>query len=102
VGDLCLTPDSLNRHVFVCGATGLPGYGFSDRCLDRWPARLWIADLFHLVMAEQLGYERCVAHGDDVGGGVINRLGLRNPPWPGSWGSDCRVARVYWLPGDHS
>jgi pimeloyl-ACP methyl ester carboxylesterase len=58
----------------------LPGYGFSDRCMDRRPTRRWIADLFDRLMVEQLGYERYVAHGDDVGGGVINRLGLRNPP----------------------
>jgi pimeloyl-ACP methyl ester carboxylesterase len=65
---------------FTVVAPALPGYGFSDRCLDRGPNRLWIADLFHLLMVEQLGYERYVAHGDDIGGGVISRLGLRNPP----------------------
>src|SRR5258708_8874083 len=65
---------------FTVVARALPGYGFSDRCLDRRPTRLWIADLFHLLMVEQLGYERYVAHGDDVGGGVINRLRRPNPP----------------------
>jgi pimeloyl-ACP methyl ester carboxylesterase len=64
---------------FTVVAPALPGYGFSDRCLDRRPNRLWIADLFHRLMV-QLGYPRYVAHGDDIGGGVINRLGLRNPP----------------------
>jgi pimeloyl-ACP methyl ester carboxylesterase len=65
---------------FTVVAPALPGYGFSDRCLDRRPDRLWIAGLFHMLMVGQLGYERYVAHGDDVGGGVISRLGLRNPP----------------------
>jgi pimeloyl-ACP methyl ester carboxylesterase len=65
---------------FTVVVPALPGYGFSDRCLDRRPDRRWIADLFHLLMVEQLGYERYVAHGDDIGGGVISRIGLRNPP----------------------
>jgi pimeloyl-ACP methyl ester carboxylesterase len=65
---------------FTVVVPALPGYGFSDRCLDRRPNRRWIADLFHLLMVEQLGYERYVAHGDDIGGGVISRIGLRNPP----------------------
>jgi len=65
---------------FTVVLPALPGYGFSDRCLDRRPDRRWIADLFHLLMVEQLGYERYVAHGDDIGGGVISRIGLRNPP----------------------
>jgi pimeloyl-ACP methyl ester carboxylesterase len=64
---------------FTVVAPALPGYGFSDRCLDRRPTRVWIADLFHRLMVE-LGYPRYVAHGDDIGGGVINRLGLRHPP----------------------
>jgi pimeloyl-ACP methyl ester carboxylesterase len=57
----------------------LPGYGFSDRCLDRTPTRLWIAGLFHSLMTEVLGYRRYVAHGDDIGAGVVNRLGLLHP-----------------------
>src|SRR5260221_7540574 len=65
---------------FTVVARALPGYGFSARCLDRRPTRLWIADLFHLLLVEQLGYARYAAHGDDVGGGVINRLGPPNPP----------------------
>jgi pimeloyl-ACP methyl ester carboxylesterase len=65
---------------FTVVAPALPGYGFSDRCLDRRPTRRWIADLFHVLMAEQLGYERYVAHGDDIGGKVVSWLGVRNPP----------------------
>jgi pimeloyl-ACP methyl ester carboxylesterase len=65
---------------FTVVVPALPGFGFSDQCLDRRPTRRWIADLFHLLMAEQLGYERYVAHGDDIGGKVISWLGVRNPP----------------------
>ncbi len=56
----------------------LPGYGFSDRCLDRDVGRFWIAELFNRLMVEHLGYRRYVAHGDDIGGGVVNRIGMRH------------------------
>jgi pimeloyl-ACP methyl ester carboxylesterase len=65
---------------FTVVAPALPGFGFSDRSLDRRPTRRWIADLFHRLMTEQLGYQRYVAHGDDIGGKVISWLGVRNPP----------------------
>jgi pimeloyl-ACP methyl ester carboxylesterase len=65
---------------FTVVVPAMPGYGFSDRCLDRRPDRQWIAGLFHRLMTGPLGYERYVAHGDDVGGGVISRLGLASPP----------------------
>jgi pimeloyl-ACP methyl ester carboxylesterase len=67
------------RDSFTVVAPAMPGYGFSDRCLGRLPNRFWIADLFHRLMAEQLGYRHYVAHGDDIGGGVISRLGIRSP-----------------------
>ncbi len=56
----------------------LPGYGFSDRCLDRPVTRVSIAALFNQLMTGQLGYRSYVAHGDDIGGGVVNRLGMRH------------------------
>jgi pimeloyl-ACP methyl ester carboxylesterase len=57
----------------------MPGYGFSDRCLDRRLSRVAIADLFNQLMTGHLGYRRYVAHGDDIGGGVVTRLGMRHP-----------------------
>lgn len=57
-----------------------PGYGFSDSCAERdGVSREWIADLYDRLMTERLGYRRYVAHGDDIGGGVVSRLGLRHP-----------------------
>src|ERR1022692_2426344 len=56
----------------------LPGYGFSDRCLDRPLTRVSIAALFNQLMTGNLGYRSYVAHGDDIGGGVVNRLGMRH------------------------
>jgi pimeloyl-ACP methyl ester carboxylesterase len=64
---------------FSVVAPALPGYGFSDRCLDRSLDRAQIAGLFHRLMVDGLGYRRYVAHGDDIGGGVVNRLGTRAP-----------------------
>jgi pimeloyl-ACP methyl ester carboxylesterase len=62
----------------------LPGYGFSDRALDRsldrGLDRAAIAGLFHRLLVDALGYRRYVAHGDDIGGGVVNRLGMLAPP----------------------
>jgi pimeloyl-ACP methyl ester carboxylesterase len=62
---------------FTVVVPALPGYGFSDPCLDRGLDRYWIAGLFDRLM-RQLGHDRYVAHGDDVGGGVVNRLGIRH------------------------
>jgi pimeloyl-ACP methyl ester carboxylesterase len=57
----------------------LPGYGFSGQCPDPQLDRVQIAALFNRLMTGHLGYRRYVAHGDDIGGGVVNRLGLRHP-----------------------
>ena len=65
---------------FTVVVPAMPGYGFSDSGLDRQPTRMSIARLFHSLMTEHLGHTRYVAHGDDIGGGVVNRLGLLAPP----------------------
>ena len=54
----------------------LPGYGFADRCLERPLQRTSIAGMFASLMTDVLGYRRFVVHGDDIGGGVANRLGM--------------------------
>jgi pimeloyl-ACP methyl ester carboxylesterase len=65
---------------FTVVVPAMPGYGFSDRCLDRQPTRRQIAGLFDRLMTGSLGHDRYVAHGDDIGAGVVNRLGLLAPP----------------------
>lgn len=65
---------------FTVVVPSMPGYGFSDRALDRQFTRIGIARLFHRLMTEHLGYDRYVAAGDDIGGGVVNRLGMLAPP----------------------
>jgi microsomal epoxide hydrolase len=64
---------------FSVVAPALVGYGFSDRGLDRSLTRVEIAGLFNSLMVDHLGYPRYVAHGDDVGGGIVNRLGIHHP-----------------------
>jgi pimeloyl-ACP methyl ester carboxylesterase len=56
-----------------------PGYGFSDRGLDRPGSDDDVADLFAHLMAEHLGYDRFLVHGDDFGGSIASRLAWRHP-----------------------
>jgi pimeloyl-ACP methyl ester carboxylesterase len=69
----------------------MPGYGFSDQCPDQHLDRAMIADLFDRLMVDRLGYGQYVAHGDDIGGGVVNRLGMRHP------GSVRAIQTANWL-----
>jgi pimeloyl-ACP methyl ester carboxylesterase len=57
----------------------MPGYGFSEQCPNEHLDRAMIAGLFDRLMVDRLGYDQYVAHGDDIGGGVVNRLGMRHP-----------------------
>ncbi len=51
----------------------LPGFGFSERPLDRGFVRVDI--LWRKLMTESLGYSRFGAHGTDVGARVTSALG---------------------------
>jgi pimeloyl-ACP methyl ester carboxylesterase len=55
-----------------------PGYGFSTAGLGAPADDDRVADLFTAVMTA-LGHERFLAHGDDFGGSVVSRIGLRHP-----------------------
>jgi pimeloyl-ACP methyl ester carboxylesterase len=66
------------EDAFTVVLPTLPGYGFSDPCADRPVDRFMIAGLFDRLMTEHLGHRHYVAHGDDIGGGVVNRLGMRH------------------------
>jgi pimeloyl-ACP methyl ester carboxylesterase len=54
----------------------LPGYGFSDRPGERGMTVSRMADLFARLMTEELGYSRFAAQSGDIGGGVVQQLGL--------------------------
>ncbi len=51
----------------------LPGYGFSDRSLNRGFLR--VDNLWRKLMLEVLGYPRFVTHGTDIGARVTSALG---------------------------
>jgi pimeloyl-ACP methyl ester carboxylesterase len=66
------------RDAFSVVIPAMPGYGFSEQCANRHLDRVMIAGLFDRLMVEELGYGQYVAHGDDIGGGVVNRLGMHH------------------------
>jgi pimeloyl-ACP methyl ester carboxylesterase len=55
-----------------------PGYGFSDRALDRAGDDDAVADLFVALMREHLGYDAFLVHGDDFGGSIASRIAWRH------------------------
>jgi len=57
----------------------MPGYGFSDRPIDRGLNTFAIAASWARLMNE-LGYSRFAAQGGDIGAGVSTILGLRHAP----------------------
>ena len=57
----------------------LPGFGFSDRPRERGWGQEQDAALFHRLMSEVLGYDRCGAHGGD-GGSPISQTLARSYP----------------------
>ena len=57
----------------------LPGYGFSDKPVDRGMSNTRIAGMWHALMTEGLGYRRFGAQGGDWGGMISSRLGFDFP-----------------------
>jgi pimeloyl-ACP methyl ester carboxylesterase len=57
----------------------LPGYGFSDP-LKNWPfTGEAVADLWHRLMTEALGYDRYLTYGEDVGARVSDWSAAKYP-----------------------
>ena len=52
----------------------VPGFGFSDRPTQPGMNATRVAQIFHRLMTEVLGYTRYAAHGGDVGSGVTLHL----------------------------
>lgn len=82
-------------------APSLPGYGFSDKP-KKAGVTARIADLWHELMTEKLGYKKFGAGGGDMGSGVTQELGqsysdsliglhLTDVPW-----------QNFYFYGDHS
>ncbi len=60
-------------------APDLPGYGFSDRPTARGVANGAIAELLHILMTRELGYERYAVRASDIGAGVAAALAMAHP-----------------------
>lgn len=60
-------------------AASLPGYGFSDRPAEPGMSIGPMAELFHTLMTETLGYERYGVRSSDLGAGVSSQLALLAP-----------------------
>jgi microsomal epoxide hydrolase len=63
------------NQSFTVIAPSLPGYGFSDHARTRAMNIQAIAEIFHKLMTEVLGYKRYCAQGGDWGSAITSRLG---------------------------
>jgi len=63
------------RDSFTVIAPSLPGYGFSGHPTSRAMNIQAIADIFHKLMTEVLGYQRYAAQGGDWGSAIVSRIG---------------------------
>ena len=55
-----------------------PGYGFSDRPRERGISSRRIAGLY-AKLVEALGYPQVIAHGSDIGAGILEQMRRRHP-----------------------
>jgi pimeloyl-ACP methyl ester carboxylesterase len=55
----------------------MPGFGFSDKPHERGYNTARVAEMWPKLMA-RLGYNRYFAHGSDLGGQVLNRMGIND------------------------
>jgi pimeloyl-ACP methyl ester carboxylesterase len=62
------------HDAFTVVAPSLPGFGFSGPPPPSGFTHEEVAELWHRLMVDALGYSRFVAHGSDLGAGVTARL----------------------------
>lgn len=74
---LLTTPN--DGQSFDVVVPSLVGYGFSEVPEEPGMSVAKMAELFHKLMTETLGYERYAVRGSDLGAGVIQQLALRYP-----------------------
>ena len=70
---------SPQRDSFNVVVPSLPGFGFSGPPPEQGLSHQEIADIWHRLMVDVLGYEHYFAHGSDLGAGVTARLARSHP-----------------------
>jgi pimeloyl-ACP methyl ester carboxylesterase len=65
--------------AFSVVVPSLPGFGFSGAPPEEGLTHGQVAEIWHRLMVEVLGYERYFAHGSDLGAGVTARLARAHP-----------------------
>ena len=75
------SPDraSPGTDSFTVVVPSMPGFGFSGPPPEQGLSHEEIAELWHRLMVDVLGYERYFAHGSDLGAGVTARLARAHP-----------------------
>ena len=63
------------KDSFTVIAPSLPGYGFSDHPRARAMNIQAMAEMFHKLMTETLGYKRYAVQGGDWGAAITSRIG---------------------------
>ena len=63
------------KDSFTVIAPSLPGYGFSDHARTRAMNIQAIAEIFHKLMTEVLGFKRYAVQGGDWGAAITSRIG---------------------------
>jgi pimeloyl-ACP methyl ester carboxylesterase len=69
----------LLTDAFTVVAPSLPGFGFSGPPPAGGLTHGQVAELWHEIMTDALGYRRFVAHGSDLGAGVTAWLARAHP-----------------------
>lgn len=64
---------------FTVIAPSLPGYGFSGKPTQKGMSVSKMADLFHTLMTQHLGYNKYAVRGSDLGAGVLQQLAIKYP-----------------------
>lgn len=64
---------------FTVVAPSLPGFGFSGPPPEAGLTHEEVAEIWHGLMVDVLGYRRFFAHGSDLGAGVTARLARHHP-----------------------
>ena len=65
-------------QAFHVVAPSIPGFGFSDKPIERGYNPAQMARIFATLM-ERLGYERYGAQGGDYGSGIMRQLAIQHP-----------------------